>query len=56
MCKRSKDEKDSKSRVPTFNKNYSSEIQFIVPWVQLDQYGLECHKNLLEKRIFNPYV
>ncbi len=48
--KKRQDEKYSKSRISTFNKNYSSEIQFIVPWVQLDEYGLEYHKNLLESK------
>ncbi|NOG98969.1 MAG: hypothetical protein HND52_13500 [Ignavibacteriae bacterium] len=43
-AKKSQDEKYSKSRISTFNKNYYSEIQFIVPWVQLDQYGLENKK------------
>ena len=44
---KAQDERYSKSRISTFNKNYSSEIQFIVPWVQLDEYGLENHENLL---------
>ena len=49
-AKKSQDERYSKSRFSTFNKNYSSDIQFIVPWVQLDEYGLEYHKNLLESK------
>ena len=37
----SHDEKYSKSRISTFNKNYYSEIKFIVPWIILDKYGSE---------------
>ena len=51
-AKKSQDEKYSKSRFSACNKNHSSEIQFIVPWVQLDEYGLESHKNLLENKKF----
>ena len=45
--KNSQDEKYSKSRFPTFNKNYSSEIQFIVPWVQYDKSNFQECKNLI---------
>ncbi|MBU1095366.1 MAG: hypothetical protein CVV23_11165 [Ignavibacteriae bacterium HGW-Ignavibacteriae-2] len=48
--KKTEDEKYFKSRLLSLNKNYSSQIQFIVPWVQLEEYGLENNKNLLENR------
>ncbi len=45
-----RDDKHSKSRFSPFDKNHSSELQFIVPWVLLDEYGLKNHKNILESR------
>ena len=50
--KKSQDEKYSKNQFSAFNKNHSSEIQFIVPWVLLDAFGLENHKNLIEHKKF----
>lgn len=47
---KTEDEKYFKSRFLSFNKNYSSQIQFIVPWVQSDGDGSVNNKNLLKNR------
>lgn len=41
-------ESNHKDQFSSANQNYSSELEFIVPWVQVSKSGLENHKNLLE--------
>lgn len=42
------DESSPKDQFSSTNQNNSSELEFIVPWVQISKHGLERHKNLLE--------
>ena len=46
--KNNPDESQPKDQFSSINQNYSSELEFIVPWIQISKHGLERHKNLLE--------
>ena len=45
---KSQDENISKNSLRTFYENYSSELQFIVPWIQYDKFELKDCKNLIK--------
>lgn len=46
--KKKQSDNNPKNLLQSFYQNYSSELEFIVPWVQISKHGLERHKNLLE--------